>query len=112
MQTTLHFGTAPNGGEAHLYLLSNATGALVTVTDLGANLVSCHMPDGRGNFPDVLLGHSGAAGYVGDKANLGAIVGRNANRIANASFELSGTRNPKEENHEAFFSYRTYKTAE
>ena len=91
MQTTLHFGTAPNGGEAHLYLLSNATGALVTVTDLGANLVSCHMPDGRGNFPDVLLGHSGAAGYVGDKANLGAIVGRNANRIANASFELSGT---------------------
>lgn len=28
------------------------------------------------------------------------------------TFELSGTRNPKEENHEAFFSYRTYKTAE
>ncbi|MBQ9031442.1 MAG: aryl-sulfate sulfotransferase [Parasporobacterium sp.] len=27
-------------------------------------------------------------------------------------FELSGNRNPKEENAEAFFSYRTYKTAE
>lgn len=27
------------------------------------------------------------------------------------SFELSGTRNPNEKNHEAFFSYRTYKTA-
>ena len=26
------------------------------------------------------------------------------------TFELSGTRNPNEENHEAFFSYRTYKT--
>ena len=88
-QTTLTFGTAPNGQDAHLYLLGNAAGMLVGVTDLGANLVSCRVPDGRGDFPDVLLGHSGAAGYVGDAFNLGAVIGRHANRIAGATFELA-----------------------
>ncbi len=91
MQTTLPFGTATSGADAHLYLLSNDRGMMAGVTDLGANLVSCHVPDGRGNYPDVLLGHNGAAGYVGDGYNLGAVVGRNANRIANARFEVGGS---------------------
>lgn len=91
MQITLPFGTAPSGEEAHLYMLTNANGMTIEVTDLGANLVSCRVPDGRGNYPDVLLGHSGAAGYINDEFNLGAIVGRHANRIAGASFEVSGT---------------------
>ena len=91
MQTTIPFGTAPNGTPVQLFLLSNQTGAVVGVTDLGANLVSCHVPDGRGNFPDVTLGHAGAAGYVGDGYNLGAVVGRNANRIAGARFEVAGS---------------------
>lgn len=88
-QTTLSFGSAPTGQDAHLYLLGNAAGMLVGVSDLGANLVLCRVPDGKGHFPDVLLGHSGAAGYLDDSYNLGALVGRNANRIAGASFELS-----------------------
>ena len=90
MQTTIPFGTAPNGTPVQLFLLSNQTGAVVGVTDLGANLVTCHMPDGRGGFPDVVLGHNGAAGYVDDGLNLGAVVGRNANRIAGARFEVGG----------------------
>lgn len=91
MQITFPFGSAPNGQDAHLYLIANTSGAMVGVTDLGANLVSCRVPDGTGRFPDVLLGHSGAAGYIDDLYNLGATVGRNANRIANARFEISGT---------------------
>ena len=90
MQTTIPFGTAPNGTPVQLFLLSNQTGAVVGVTDLGANLVTCHMPDGRGGFPDVVLGHNGAAGYVDDGLNMGAVVGRNANRIAGARFEVGG----------------------
>ena len=91
MQTTLPFGTTPSGQDAHLYLLESGDGMLVGVSDLGANLVCCHVPDGRGNFPDVTLGHAGAAGYVGDGYNLGAVVGRNANRIAGARFEVAGS---------------------
>lgn len=91
MLTTLPFGTAASGADTHLYLLSNDEGMVVGVTDLGANLVSCHVPDGRGNFPDVTLGHNGAAGYRGDGFGLGAVVGRHANRIAGARFEVGGS---------------------
>lgn len=91
MLTTLPFGPTPQGTDATLYLLGNDAGMLVGVTDLGANIVSCHVPDGRGSYPDVLLGFDGAAGYVSDGYNLGAIVGRNANRIAGATFEVGGT---------------------
>ena len=91
MQNAILFGTAPTGEAVHLYELSNDSGIRVGITDLGANLVSCHVPDGRGNYPDVLLGHAGAAGYIGDNSNIGAIVGRCANRIANARFEVGGT---------------------
>lgn len=85
------FGTAPNGQDVRLYLLGNAGGMVVGVTDLGATLVSCRVPDGRGNYPDVLLGYDGAAGYLSDGYNLGAVVGRCANRIAGARFELAGS---------------------
>ena len=89
--TTLPFGIAPNGHDAHLYLLANASGMTVAVSDLGANLVSCRVPDGHGNSPDVLLGFSGAAGYKDDGCYLGATVGRCANRIAGARFEVAGS---------------------
>ena len=91
MQSSIAFGTAQSGRPVHLHLLRNAGGMVVGVSDLGASLVMCHVPDGRGSFPDVTLGHSGAAGYDGDGTFLGAIVGRCANRIAGARFELAGT---------------------
>lgn len=90
MQASVPFGTTPSGQDATLYLLGNEHGMLVGVTDLGATLVVCHVPDGRGNFPDVTLGHAGAAGYGDNGLNLGVIVGRCANRIAGASFEVAG----------------------
>lgn len=90
-QNTLHFGTAPDGSDVQLYQLANARGMLVGVTNLGAALVSCRVPDGRGGFPDVTLGYDGAAGYCDNPLNLGAIIGRCANRIAGASFELAGS---------------------
>ena len=88
MQITLPFGTAPSGEEVYLYVLRNAGGMRVVVSDLGACLISCRVPDGKGNFPDVALGHSGAAGYIGDDMFIGAIIGRNCNRTAGASFEV------------------------
>lgn len=87
----LPFGKAANGQDAHLYLLSNDNGMVVGVTDLGATLVSCCVPDGRGRFPDVTLGLSGAGDYAHNDAYLGALVGRCANRIAGAQFDLGGT---------------------
>ena len=89
--TTLPFGTAPDGRPAHLYLLSNGRGMVVGATDLGACLVSCRVPDREGRLPDVLLGYDSATGYADNLMAFGGTVGRVANRIGGASFELGGT---------------------
>ncbi len=89
--TTSSFGITEAGKEAHLFSLENENGMIVQLTDLGACLVSVRVPDGHGGRPDVCLGYDGLAGYEHNAADFGAIVGRSANRIAGASFELSGT---------------------
>ena len=90
-QATLPFGTLEDGRETHLFLLTNDAGMSIGVTDLGADLVVCHVPDGHGRRPDVLLGYDGATGYAENGNLYGAIVGRVANRTAGARFELAGT---------------------
>lgn len=85
------FGSMPDGREVHLHTLRNSRGMKVSVTDLGACLVSVRVPDGRGGRPDVCLGFDGATGYLDNTFCMGAIVGRNANRIAGARFDLMGT---------------------
>ncbi len=89
-QATLPFGTLSDGRCANLYLLSNDSGMTVGVSDLGADLVLVRVPDRHGNRPDVLLGYDSAAGYKVNGPDFGAIVGRCANRIAQASFKLNG----------------------
>ena len=87
-----NFGVLPDGTEATLYTIrcGNLT---ATVTDYGAHLVSLLVPDKNGNVADVVLGFDDANGYrTGNGGFLGAIVGRNANRIKNASFIMDDTR--------------------
>lgn len=86
------FGTLATGEQAFLYTIS--CGKLTaTVTDFGAHLVSLFVPDSKGNPEDVVLGFDDAESYrTGNSGYLGAIVGRNANRVAGASFLLNDTR--------------------
>ncbi len=86
------FGILPDGREATLYTI--CCGNLsATVTDYGAHLVSMLVPDRDGNVADVVLGFDDANGYrTGNGGFLGATVGRNANRIHNASFLMGDTR--------------------
>ena len=84
------FGRLPDGSEASLYTISRG-GITATVTDYGAHLVSLLVPDKDGRVADVVLGYDDANGYrTGNGAFLGAVVGRNANRIAGSSFPLNG----------------------
>ena len=85
------FGTV-EGREAQLYSFSNANGMEMTVCDYGAHLVSVKVPAGNGSRKDMVLGYDDAAGYVTDPCHLGATIGRNGNRIANAAFELNGVK--------------------
>ncbi len=84
------FGQVKDGREAKLYTLTNDAGMSAEFTDYGASLVRLYVPDREGALRDVVLGYDDAAGYEAGTESIGAPVGRNANRIGGASFELGG----------------------
>lgn len=85
--TVKPFGKLQSGEQAHLYTIR--CGKMeAAVTDFGATLVSLWVPDKEGNLADVVLGFEDAGSYQRCDEFLGATVGRNANRIAMASFRL------------------------
>lgn len=71
--------------------LRSTDGLHMVVTNAGAAWMSCAVPT-RGGARQVLLGHQGIDDYLTEEGYLGAIVGRYANRIDHASFELDGRR--------------------
>ncbi|CAL5068228.1 unnamed protein product [Urochloa decumbens] len=62
----------------------------IKVTNWGATLTSVVLPDSKGNLADVVLGYDTIAEYVNGSSYFGALVGRVANRVANARFVLDG----------------------
>jgi aldose 1-epimerase len=84
------WGTLPGGDPVRLYTLRNAQGMKVTISDLGATLVSWLAPDRAGRLADILLGHDTPAQYYAATTYMGALVGRWANRIGGARFTLDG----------------------
>jgi aldose 1-epimerase len=89
---------------ATLFTLSNGHRMTVKITNYGGVVQSIWVPDRRGVVRDVTLGFPDLQGYVTDFTNpptggsgdtyFGAIIGRYANRIANAEFTLNGTAFP------------------
>ena len=86
----LDFGTTSTGMPTHLYRLKNASGMEVDITDIGATVVAVRLPREDGTLLDVALGYDEANRYEHNDPFLGTVVGRCANRIAGASFELDG----------------------
>ncbi|NKJ51020.1 galactose-1-epimerase [Burkholderia sp. SG-MS1] len=84
------WGTLLGGDRVRLYTLRNAHGMKVAISDLGATLVSWHAPDRAGRLGDILLGHDTPAEYVAATTYMGGLIGRWANRIADARFTLDG----------------------
>lgn len=83
------FGVLPNGETSSLYTIRS--GPMTAVfTDLGATLVKLFVPDREGNLSDVVLGYDHPQQYCESGSFFGAVVGRNANRIAGAAFRLGG----------------------
>jgi aldose 1-epimerase len=86
------FGTLPDGREVSLFSLSNRRGCTVEILNYGGIIRSLNVPDQHGKLIDVVLGFQSLEDYVADQTYMGALVGRYANRIANASFELFDQR--------------------
>ncbi len=92
------FGMTKDGKEAHLYTLENKNGMKACVSDFGATLVRLYVPDKDGTLIDVVHGYDDAEGYARGDAGFGASIGRSANRIGGAGFELNGVSYKLEKN--------------
>lgn len=77
-------------GDITLYTLTNASGAQVTLSSLGAGIVSVVVPDSKGNMADVALGYANPVDYFGDGPCAGKVPGRFANRIARGELRVDG----------------------
>src|SRR6202044_546973 len=65
-------------------------GVEARIMTYGATLVSMSVPDKKGVMANVILGFDNLADYEAKSPYFGATVGRYANRIAKASFDLDG----------------------
>ncbi|MFJ4808009.1 aldose epimerase family protein [Streptomyces longwoodensis] len=93
-----HFGTLSDGTEVHRWTLERA-GTRVRVLSYGGIVQSVEVPDRDGRTANVVLGFADLDGYRDHpEPFLGALIGRYANRIARARFELDGVRYALEPN--------------
>ena len=76
--------------DVQLYTLTNARGLVARITNYGAIVTELHVPDRAGRLADVVLGFDSVDQYVKSNPYFGAVVGRVANRIMNARFDLDG----------------------
>lgn len=94
MITKRPFGALEDGTAVSLWELTNERGLIAQVLDYGVTIRSVLVPDKRGKLVDVVLGYDTLKEYVRDGCYLGTTVGRCANRIKGASFELNGKTYP------------------
>lgn len=93
------FGRTSKGEEVTLYTIENKNGMKAEFIDFGAILVNLYVADKDGKFDDVVLGYDNIESY--EKLNVpgfGSFIGRHANRIGDAKFELNGTTYELEKN--------------
>jgi aldose 1-epimerase len=80
-----------NGSEIYSVVIGNESIEAELLT-LGATLRSLRVKDRNGNMTDVVLGYDSVEEYTSSNGYFGEAVGRVANRIGCASFELNGQR--------------------
>jgi aldose 1-epimerase len=88
--TRAPFGTTPDGVTVEAVTLKAGNGISARIIAYGATLQALLLPDKNGRSADVALGYDDLAGYVAKPQFFGATVGRYANRIAGAKFDLDG----------------------
>ncbi len=71
-------------------VLENDNGMSASILELGGILRGLRVANHRGEIADVVLGLENMAAYARDRHYFGAIVGRVANRISGARFDLAG----------------------
>ena len=81
------FGRMPNGTVVKQFTLRNANGMIVKIISYGAIVTAIQAPDRDGNMINVVYGADTLEPYL-DPFPAAAVIGRVANRIANARFSI------------------------
>ena len=84
------FSTSGEEPVVKAYTLENEQGAAVEILDFGGIIRRICLPDRQGNLADIALGQDSLTAYHQNPSCTGSLLGRNANRIANASFSIDG----------------------
>lgn len=79
-----------DGVAVERFVLSSDTGLEVAILSHGAIVQELHVPDGRGERVNVVLGFDNLAQYGTKHPHFGSVIGRFANRIGSARFALDG----------------------
>ena len=80
-----------NNAPVTEYTVTNSSGMQAGILNYGGTITKLITPDKRGKMGDVVLGFEAFSGYTQkNEPYMGALVGRYANRIANAKFTLDG----------------------
>ena len=77
------------GRTARLFTLESDL-LRVSITDYGGILVSLEASDHSGTRDHLVLGFDDVSGYVDNRGSFGALLGRNANRIAEGRINIDG----------------------
>lgn len=81
--------TAPSPkGDITLYRITNASGASVELSSLGAGITEVCVPDAEGRIENVALSYADPADYIADGPCMGKVPGRYANRIASGHLKI------------------------
>jgi aldose 1-epimerase len=79
-----------DGKPVTLFTLTNNNGLVMKVANYGGVITELDVPDRTGKLADIVLGFDDLASYVKKNPHFGAVIGRVANRISGARFELEG----------------------
>jgi aldose 1-epimerase len=79
-----------NNASVYLYKLENEQGAYVELSNYGATVISVVVPNQQQELEHVVVGFPDFEGYLNDTCYIGSTIGRYANRISGAKFNLDG----------------------
>jgi aldose 1-epimerase len=85
------FGKTQEGSEVKLITLRNSKGMSAQIITYGAIIKELQAPDRNGNLTNVVLTTDSLQKFQGGFNGAAAVIGRVANRIGGAQFELDGT---------------------
>lgn len=86
-----NFQTTVNGKQTDLYVLRNAEGNEVAVTNYGGAIVAIMVPDREGKLANVIQGFDNIQDMLsGKEPFLSTLIGRFGNRIKNGKFTING----------------------